>query len=83
MAEPQNSATGFKFYNMKLAKHYLNLVANADNLQTIASIFFFILFMVILIWVIFGEKKMYAENGNMPLKEDELVDNFDNNSKIE
>ena len=39
--------------------------------------------MVILIWVILGEKKMYVDNGNMPLKEDELVDNFDNNSKIE
>jgi len=68
---------------MKLAKHYLNLVANADSLQSVVSVFFFLLFMAILIWVIMGKKKMYAENGNMPLQDDDLVDNLENNNKIE
>ena len=68
---------------MKLAKYYLEQVAHADQLQTIAFVIFFLLFVAVMIWVITGPKKMYAENGMMPLENDDVMENFDNNNKIE
>lgn len=68
---------------MKLAKYYLNQVANADHLQTIVGVVFFIIFTIIIAWVILGPKKMYIENGNMPLEDNDMKENYDNNSKIE
>lgn len=68
---------------MKLAKYYLNQVANADHLQAIVSVIFFIFFLIIVAWVVFGPKKFYAENGNMPLEDSDMMENFDNNNKIE
>jgi cbb3-type cytochrome oxidase subunit 3 len=68
---------------MKLAKHYLNQVAFADQLQSIAFVIFFILFLIILVWIITGEKKMYLDNGNMPLEDNDFVNNFENNNKTD
>lgn len=68
---------------MKLAKHYLNQVAHADQLQTVAFIIFFVLFLIILFWVLSGEKKMYAENGTLPLEDDEFASNIDKNHKTD
>lgn len=68
---------------MKLAKHYLSQVAHADQLQTIAFVIFFIMFVSILYWILSGDKKTYEENGNMPLQEDEFAANFENNHKTD
>jgi len=68
---------------MKLAKYYLNQVANADHLQAIVSVIFFVIFLFIIAWVIFGPKKMYTENGDLPLEDNDMMENFDNNNKIE
>ena len=68
---------------MKLAKHYLEQVAMADHLQNIAFIIFFVLFLVGVTWVIIGPKKMYEENGNMPLDDDGIVENMDINNKTQ
>ncbi len=68
---------------MKLAKHYLEQVAYADQLQTIAFVIFFVLFLIILFWIITGDKKAYQQKGFMPLQEDEFLTNMENNNKTE
>ncbi|MBN2745646.1 MAG: cbb3-type cytochrome c oxidase subunit 3 [Bacteroidales bacterium] len=68
---------------MKLAKHYLEQVAYADQLQTIAFVIFFVLFLIILFWILTGDKKTYHQKGFMPLQEDEFVTNIENNNKTE
>ncbi len=71
---------------MKLAKHYLEQVAYANHLQSIALIIFFVLFAAAMIWILTGPNKMYAENGNLPLEDDDFdsfTDNFENNTKTE
>jgi cbb3-type cytochrome oxidase subunit 3 len=67
---------------MKLAKHYLNQVAAADELQSIAFVIFFALFIGIVIFIVTGNKKAYRDHGNLPL-EDEFASNIENNHKTD
>jgi len=67
---------------MKLAKHYLNQIAYADELQSIAFIIFFALFVTIVVFIVTGDKKAYSNHGNLPL-EDEFASNIENNHKTD
>ena len=54
---------------MKLALHYLNKVEFAGDLQSLVSLFFFLLFIFILYVIITGNKKEYEAYGNLPIEE--------------
>ena len=57
---------------MKLAIHYLNKVGFAGDLQSLISLFFFLLFIFILYVILTGNKKEYKAYGNFPLEDGSL-----------
>ena len=52
---------------MKLVRQYLEKVDFAGDLQSIVFAFFFVLFLVIVYFVLKGNKKQYKDYGDMPL----------------
>lgn len=68
---------------MKLVRHYLTQIDFADSLQSIVSLIFFLFFLSIIYFIVTGNKKSYSQYGNLPLEEDDVMVNEDNNNKNE
>lgn len=55
---------------MKFINNYLQNIENIDKLQSGVFVFFFVLFIAVVAWVMIGDKKMYQDNGKLPLDDD-------------
>jgi len=67
---------------MKLAVYYLNKVGIAGDLQSLVSLFFFLLFVFIIYMIWKGNKKEYQEYGNLPL-DDNTMDSYNSQNKTQ